>query len=663
MTFSYIFQVIIPHHLFGPLDYSYLGDSPPTIGAIVQVPFRSKTLLGLVVGKETATIASEKIRPLQLCSDLLPLAAGSLRFLSRAAQYYVVPQGAIWKLMAPSLSMWLEKQPEPAAIISNPAQAVALSVEQNQALQELLPHFLAAKFSVTLLDGVTGSGKTEVYAEAIIMLLEGQSGQVLLLLPEIALTPQLTKRLALRLGEEPAIWHSDLTPKQRLKTITNIINGSAKLVIGARSAVFLPFPNLLGIVVDEEHEAAYKQEDDVLYQGRDMAVLRAQCENIPIVLTSATPSLETLYHAMQGRYQHIKLPSRHGAGELPQVRAIDMRQVTEKGSAGWISPRLRAALSHSLATGKQAMLFLNRRGYAPLSLCRSCGFRITCPDCAVNLVEHRHPGQDPQLLCHHCGYHTTITKSCPECQADAPLLPIGPGVERLNELVMQYFPEARTLTLSRDTMTTVKKISAAMDSILAGEVDIIIGTQMIAKGHNFPAVECVGIIDADLGLFGMDLRAAERSFQLLHQVGGRAGRHSSDGEVWLQSYIPFSPLVQSLLDNDRDSFVKLELEQRQASHMPPFSKLAAIILSGRDEHKVAAFAKRLCNLLPVQPGIDILGPTPAPLAFIKQRYRYRLLIRATNIPLLQPYLQYLTTNIQLPPFIEMRIDVDPYNFM
>lgn len=534
----------------------------------------------------------------------------------------------------------------------------ALSDEQRRAAGALQQRVGEASFSVTAVDGITGSGKTEVYFEAIAAALTA-GRQALVLLPEIALSAEWLERFADRFGVEPAVWHSDLKPKMRRETWRAVAEGTARVLVGARSALFLPFAELGLIVVDEEHESAYKQEDGVAYHARDMAVVRARLEGIPIALVSATPSLETVENVRQGRYGAVHLTTRPGAATLPEIRLVDLRRhAPERGS--FLSPPLIDAVNRALAEGEQAMLFLNRRGYAPLTLCRSCGHRLECPNCTAWLVEHRLLGR---LVCHHCGFSGRLPKHCPSCEAEESFVASGPGVERLAEEVLTRFPDARFQVASSDTLTGPDKAAEFMRSVRAREVDIIIGTQVVAKGHNFPWLTLVGVVDADLGLAGGDLRASERTYQLLHQVAGRAGRAERPGRVLLQTHAPETPVMQALAAGDREAFLDSEIAQRRAAAMPPYGRLAGIVISAPDAERADAAARTVARAAPRLNGVTILGPAPAPITMLRGRHRRRLLVKAAREVNIQRVLRDWLEPIKLESAIRLAVDVDPYSFM
>jgi primosomal protein N' (replication factor Y) len=497
-----------------------------------------------------------------------------------------------------------------------------------------------------------------VYLDAIAECLR-QGRQALVLLPEIALSAQWLERFRRRFGVDPALWHSELSSRTRRETWRAVAEGTAPAVVGARSALFLPFPELGLIVVDEEHETAFKQEEGVIYHARDMAVVRARFAGASCVLVSATPSLETLNNAETGRYDHLHLSERHGSAGLPQVEAVDLRKhPPERGR--FLSPPLIEAVNETLARGEQAMLFLNRRGYAPLTLCRACGHRMRCPNCTAWLVEHR---AQRRLQCHHCGHAEPIPPECPECKAQGSLTPVGPGVERVLEEVQALFPDARRIVMASDTIPGPAAAAAAAEAIATRQVDLIIGTQIVAKGWHFPHLTLVGVVDADLGLAGGDLRAAERTLQLLHQVSGRAGRAEAPGKVLLQTFSPDHPVMHALVSGDIAAFMAEEAAGRRPGHWPPFGRLAALIVSSEDEREADRAARDLGLAAPREDGVEVLGPAPAPLALLRGRHRRRLLLKARRDVAVQPVLREWVARVELPNSVRVQVDVDPVGFL
>ena len=547
--------------------------------------------------------------------------------------------------------------PAPCEITVVRPNTLTFSEMQQQVADAMTQQVAAKKYSATLLDGVTGAGKTEVYFEAVAEALR-MGKQVLILLPEISLSAQFLERFERRFGIQPALWHSEVSPAQRRITWAGVAEGKTKVVVGARSALFLPYADLGLLIVDEEHDASYKQEEGVLYHARDMAIVRAHLGNIPVMLVSATPSLESMENVKQGKYHYLNLVSRHAGAKMPEMHVIDLKE-TPPGRGQFISAPLQKALQKTFEAKEQSLLFLNRRGYAPLTLCRHCGYRFQCPSCAAWLVEHRH---HTKMQCHHCGYTQQLPRLCPECKEEDSLAACGPGVERIQEEVQNLLPEARTLILASDVVTSPKMINDAVRQIEDHQVDIIIGTQIIAKGHHFPSLTCVGVVDADLGLSGGDLRAGERTFQLLHQVSGRAGRGEKPGRVYVQTYMPEQMVMQALIANDRDRFLEAESRERERAGMPPFGRLAALILSCPDELKLDMFCRLLAQKAPRFDDIRILGPAPAPLAFLRGKHRRRFLVKTDKSIALQKFLEEWLKTVKVPSAIQLKIDIDPQSF-
>ena len=548
--------------------------------------------------------------------------------------------------------------PIPFALPAADYPGPVLSADQTAAAACLREAVASRKFSVTLLEGVTGSGKTEVYLEAVAECLR-LGRQALVLLPEIALSSQWLDRFEARFGCKPAVWHSDLSSRTRKLTWAAAAEGAAPVVVGARSALFLPFPDLGLVIVDEEHETAFKQEEGVVYHARDMAVVRARFCGAPAVLVSATPSLESLANVAAGRYRRLTLASRHGGAALPAVAAIDLRRhAPERGR--FLAPPLVAAIRETIGRGEQAMLFLNRRGYAPLTLCRACGHRMHCPNCTAWLVEHR---ARRLLQCHHCGHTIPIPETCPACGAAHSLTAVGPGVERITEEAAAEFPDARILVMASDTLPGPHAATEAARAISAREIDLIIGTQIVAKGWHFPHLTLVGVVDADLGLAGGDLRAAERTVQLLHQVGGRAGRAEAPGQVLLQTFSPEHPVMQALIAGDLAAFMAREAAMRRPGNWPPYGRLAALIVSAGEMEVADRLARELGRAAPRGEGLEVLGPAPAPLAILRGRHRRRLLLKTRRDVAVQPILRAWLAQVRVPHGARVDVDVDPVSFL
>jgi len=533
------------------------------------------------------------------------------------------------------------------------------SRQQRSAVDAMRALAANGSFHVALLDGVTGSGKTEVYFEAVAEIIR-RDRQSLILMPEIALTGQFLDRFTQRFGVRPLEWHSELTPRTRARNWAAIAAGEAPVVVGARSALFLPYANLGLIVVDEEHDQAYKQDDGVHYHARDMAVVRAHIAKIPIVLASATPSVETEVNARKARYQRVMLPSRFGGQHMPHIEAIDLRREAPPRGR-FISPRLAEQIRFAVERREQALLFLNRRGYAPLTLCRACGHRFACTICDAWLVDHRFR---QRLVCHHCGFSMPRPPACPNCAAEESLVAVGPGVERLQEEAAALFPDARTMVLSSDLITSIETMRSELNEIAEGRVDIIIGTQLVAKGHHFPRLNLVGVVDADLGLGNGDPRAAERTWQLLNQVIGRAGRDQGRGIGYLQTHQPEHPVMKALVACDREAFYANEIDARERTLYPPFGRLASVIISAGDRPTAEGFARRLAALAPRDEHVQVLGPAEAPLAVIKGRYRFRLLLKSARGFDLSDYLRHwLAAGPKPKGNLKLEVDVDPQSFL
>ncbi|NWH07042.1 MAG: primosomal protein N' [Alphaproteobacteria bacterium] len=635
-------------------DYT-LAPPGDVLALVLRVPSAlepPETRTAYVPGAHTPErLSAARKRVLQIAQDGMARRAGELAReagVSLSVVKGLIAAGALAAVALPAFPRFPAPDPSPGSLQLSPSQEEAGAALRSR---------VAAGFSATLLDGVTGSGKTEVYFEAVAEALR-QGGQVLILLPEIALSVQFLDRFAARFGCRPAEWHSDLSQRERRGTWRAVMTGEARAIVGARSALFLPYTDLSLIIVDEEHDNAFKQEEGLIYHARDMAVVRAKMGGFPIILSSATPSLETWLNAARGRYLHVKLPQRHGAARLPEVALIDLREEGPEPES-WLSPKLVAAMEETLSGGEQVLLFLNRRGYAPLTICRACGHRLGCPNCSSWLVEHRYHAR---LKCHHCGYELARPQACPSCHAEGKLHACGPGVERLAEEVRARFPGRLVAIASSDVLHGPKQTQAAIEAMAEGGTDILIGTQMVAKGHNFPGLTLVGIVDADLGLAGGDPRARERTFQLLHQVSGRAGRAEKPGRVLIQTTQPDLPVMQALAAQDRDGFLAIEAEDRQANGLPPFGRLAAVIISGSDEALVHATAQELRRSAPLCEGIAVWGPAPASLSRLKGQTRVRLLVHAARNLKLSEYVRPWLACVRVPGRVRVSVDIDPVSF-
>lgn len=552
----------------------------------------------------------------------------------------------------------IEVPPPPIALPPDPDAAPPVLSEPQMAALNQIREIDVGGFGVALLDGVTGGGKTEVFFEAVADTLRA-GRQALVLLPEIALTSTFVERFTRRFGTRPAEWHSDMTPAQRARTWRSVLNGDVRVVLGARSALFLPFRELGLVVLDEEHDGAFKQYEGVNYHARDMAVVRAKFAEARVILSSATPSVESRNNANQGRYKHVVLSSRFATAVLPDIVPIDMREdPPEKGQ--WIAPQLAREVFATLDRGEQALLFLNRRGYAPLTLCKACGHQYQCPDCTAWLVEHRFRGV---LMCHHCGHEQRVPKACGECGAVDLLTPIGPGIERVAEEAAERFPGARMVILSSD-MGSNAQLKERFNEIERGEYDLIVGTQLVAKGHHFEKLTLVGVLDADLGLDRGDPRAAERTFQILTQVTGRAGRADRAGKAFLQTYHPTHAVMQAMVKGDREAFYKHELLAREAGGLPPFGRLAALIVSANEHDPAFAFAKALLAAAPMAEGLKLFGPADAPISMVRGRHRVRLLAQSGKDFDLSGYVRFwLEQGPKTTGNLRVQVDIDPQSFL
>ncbi len=656
-----LISVLLAQPLPRPLTYRLGAGQEVAEGSLVQTPLGKKKAFGMVLGPSHEKIEESKIKEVIAVLDLPPLNKEMRDFIQWVSGYTLAPEGHVLAMalggqsvLTPRKARTRKKESTASA-----SEKPVLNPAQDNAAKELRNAVKAADFSVTLLDGVTGSGKTEVYCDAIEECLK-ENRQALVLLPEIALTSQLTGRLERRFGFTPALWHSALTPATRRDTWKAVATGEARLVIGARSALFLPFASPGLIVADEEHDTSYKQEDGVIYHARDMAVVRGKIGKIPVILSSATPSLETTLNVKAGRYRHLHLPGRHGDARMPDIHLIDLRR-EKLPSGSWISPPLQKALRQTLEKGEQALLFLNRRGYAPLTLCRRCGHRFACPQCSAWLVEHREGGKR-RLRCHHCGTTLAYPERCPECGAEATLAACGPGVERLAAEAKNLFPAARIAILASDTqehLATMRQTIAAMEK---GEIDILVGTQIVAKGYHFPRLTLVGVIDGDLGLSGGDLRAAEKTFQLLAQVAGRSGRADLKGQVFIQTVQPQHAVMTHLAAYDRDRLSETLINERKKYAMPPFARLATVTLSGTRLSQAQDMAQKLAQAIPRSPDVEVLGPAPAPLALLRGRHRLRFLLKARRDAKLQEFIRGWIAKVKIPHTLRLATDIDPQHF-
>ena len=720
-TDSAIADVLLPLAL--PQAYSYKVPDGMVLAAgdYVEVPLGPRHYIGVVWEVRPSVPTNMKLRDVTRRFDMPPMTETHRKFVDWLAAYYLEPVGNVLRMVLRVPSVFQEVKQNTAYVTGSakPAKITAqrqrvldltaqgfamravelaqaagvgvsivkalakigaleevslpahrsfvepnlnfgghqLNKDQAKAAAALRQMVATRSHKVMLLDGVTGSGKTEVYFEAMAASLAAGK-QVLLLLPEIALTSQFLARVENRFGCEPAQWHSDVRPRERERVWRGVAEGKARIVVGARSALFLPWTKLGLIVVDEEHENAYKQDEGVPYHARDMAVLYSSVGKFPVVLSSATPSLESLVNVDRERYGIVKLQDRHGRPELPETTRIDMtREKLETDT--WLSTTLADAVTQTLANGDQALLFLNRRGFAPLTLCRTCGHRLHCPNCAAAMVEHRFK---KILMCHHCGHKEPVPKACPACQTEGNMVPVGPGIERLAEEAVKRFPSARIAILSSD-LSRGQSLRDTLREVETGTVNLVIGTQLVAKGHHFPHLTLVGVVDADLALESSDPRAGERTWALLAQVAGRAGRGAKPGKAMVQTYVPQHPLMQALLKGDRDAYLNTEKAIRENAGLPPHGRLAALVISGIDAAETERFARAIANNAPRAEGITVLGPAPAPISMVRGRTRWRLLIKAKRDVNIQGFLREWLRDVKPKGSLALNVDVDPYNFL
>lgn len=661
-----IVKVVLPLASDG-YDYIVPENLELCVGDFVRVPLRNKEEVGVVFSEKKEPLDYDISRVRKIISKVknYKLLPTQIEFVLRVADYNLTQVGNVLKMVMGFDEVFSSTIPRVKKTNYNPTYvSPELSPEQKNAV-DVLSKKLGAGFSVSLLDGITGSGKTEVYFNVINEALKKPEAQVLIMLPEISLTGQFLSKFKDRFGILPVLWHSSVTKAQRRDNWKAIISGDARVIVGTRSSLFLPYKNLSLIVLDEEHDGSYKQEEGVIYQGRDMAVLKSMVDKIPIILASATPSIETINNVNLGKYSVVKLTSRFGSAVMPDVELIDMRQnqpAKESWGKAWLSSILVKQIEEKLSAKEQVMLYINRRGYAPLVLCGKCGHRIQCPNCNVYLTAHNK--DDTRCCCHHCGYSMRLPKVCPKCQAEDSWTLCGPGIERIEEEVKNRFPTASVETISSDIITSQTRLNEIISKIAKSEVDIIIGTQILVKGHHFPNLTLVGVVDGDMSFSSSDLRANENTFQLLTQVSGRAGRDVKKGNVVIQTYNPENSVMQAIKNNDREAFVKQELIDRQNAMMPPFSKLGALILSSKNKLALENVCAKLRQKMPVGlDNIQVYGPIDSPLSYLKNNYRKRFLLVVDRKIKIQDILKRWVSMVNIPSSVKLKVDIDPYNFM
>ena len=716
-------EVLLPVALDRSFTYLVPGEAGLEPGMIVEVPLGRSVQAGVVWGPGDPGVPEKKLKPISGVYDLPRLSPEVMRFVDWVSNYTLAPAGMVLRIALRGARHAGEESPKRAVVttgekparmttartrvleaaadnlartradlarLSGASTGVIAGLIRDGALRvvELPPEPIGSGldpdfappqlsedqaatagalkaavrtrgFSTHLLEGVTGAGKTEVYLEAAAEALR-LGRQVLILLPEIALTRAIMDRVAARFGAPPGEWHSTVSARRRARTWEGVTTGETQIVVGARSALFLPFRDLGLIVVDEEHDAGFKQDETPVYHARDMAVVRAQISRAAALLVSATPSIETLVNARAGRYVHHVLPARFGGRTLPDITLVDLR-ATPPAPGRWIAPPLEQEIRGALSRGEQALLFLNRRGFAPLTLCRACGHRFQCPNCTAWLVEHRFRRK---LVCHHCGHFEDVPPACPKCGTPGKLAAVGPGVERIRDEAAALFPDARLALLSSDITVGAERMRAELDAIAHHEVDLVIGTQLVTKGHNFPDLTLVGVVDGDLGLSTSDPRAAERTFQLLEQVTGRAGRGERPGRGLVQTHDPGHPVMQALKTHDAAAFYEAEIAARSEAALPPFGRLASVIVSSPVKTDAELYARALAQSFPQGRDARMLGPAEPPLALIRGRHRVRLILKAPRTTDLPGLIRaWLSGAPKAPGSLAVQIDMDPISFL
>lgn len=660
MTEIYL-DILLPLPFDRAFTYKACGISIE-VGDIVKVSFRKKELWGLVVAiADSAAVESSKIKTIITKHQSINFDKKLIDFISRIASYNLAPQGLVLKAFIGILNsdkVKSEKLANKSLEQKVDLKAIALktlSAKQQEIFDQILSSSEAAHpINVSLIDAVTGSGKTEIYFALIAKMLQKKDSQALILLPEIALTSQLVTRFHEQFGFKPALWHSKISMKEKREIFCGIASGSVRVLIGARSALLLPFKNLKLIVIDEEHDSSFKQEDIFNFNARDMAILKAALEKFPIILSSATPSLESYINAKSGKYNYFhlgdKFHQRNNAIEMVDLRRIKL------DSGSYISQTLREALAKNFALGQQSLLFLNRRGYAPVTLCKSCGEKVNCPNCSSYLVHHKH---SRRAICHYCGHNENFSHDCKICKEKDAIVNVGVGVEKIAEEVASLFPQARITLVTSDNIASFKDAEKVVGQILNNEIDIIIGTQIIAKGYDFPNLTLVGIVDADSGFYSAELKSSEKSFQLLSQVIGRAGRKDYHGKIFIQTFNPQNFVFEKIIQNDKKGFYEFEIANRKSLNMPPFTKMANFIISAFEENKALSAAKMLASKFPFNDSIEVFGPAPTAISRLKNRYHYRVFLKTEKKINLQKLILDVMKDVDFSNQVRIKIDIDP----
>ena len=656
----YFANVLVAYQLDQEFTYSFTEDQIINIGSIVLVPFRNKNYLGVV--RDTSDKTNFDLKKIKLIVDVssYSLSKKMIKFLEWIASYNLIPKGMVLKMILPKSEAYFDKENEyennENILTPNDLKLNDTQTKAREKIEDIISH---NEYSTILLDGMPGSGKTEVYFDLIEKNILDKK-QSLILFPEVSLTNDFIKRIEKRFGYLPDIWHSKITPSKKKKIIHKIISGRSQILIGTRSALFLPYKNLGILVVDEEHDPSYKQEEKGIYSARDMAVVRASIEKFTLILVSATPSLETIYNIDQKKYFHVKLKNKFSITPEPKITVIDMKKSKLKKN-NWVSDELKKTIQKKLSMDQQSLLFINKRGYAPMIICKSCGHKFTCKNCSSYLVEHL---KDKKLLCHHCGYKLgSFQIKCQSCNnEDESFVDFGAGIEKIYNEIARDFPTAKICLFSSDHIKSSEDLNEKVEKIYNNKFDIIIGTQLITKGYHFPFLTCVGVVDADMTLRGGDLRASEKTYQMLYQVAGRAGRGDIPGEVYLQSYFPENETIKDLTNMDREKFYKKELNIRMRANLPPISKMAAIIVSGRNISDVQQACLKLSKSTPKIDNVDFYGPAPAPLSRLKGKHRLRFLIHEKKGRKIQKIILHWLSKVPQTPGVTITTDIDPQNF-
>ena len=647
--------ILLPNIFNHPFTYES-SNLDLKIGDYVIVPFGKSKITGVVWNefeqdKKKKYLIKKVIQKLKIPS----LKNNTIKFLNWFSEYNMVPKGMTLKLLLLSSNV-VEKFPEKNYLIYKGKlkdNNIKLSQKQKQSLKKM--NISNDKFRVHVLQGTTGSGKTMVYFEALKQLIiKGFQG--LIMLPEIGLTGQFEKKFVEYFGFNPAIWHSGVTKKNKEIIWSGVANGEIRVVIGARSSLFLPFKKLGLVIVDEEHDQSYKQDEGVRYNARDMAISRTSFENVPINLITAVPSIETYDNIKKGKYTISRLNERFKNASMPNYEIINLNQ-TKLESQSWLSKEIIEKVNLHLEKRNQILFFLNRRGFSPYVLCKKCLINYSCPNCSINLVFHKYK---KNLLCHYCGYKTQLYRNCQK-EGNCDFVFSGPGVERIAEEVKNIFPSKKSVIFSSDTMNK-KKSSIILEKIINNEIQILIGTQLISKGFHFPSLNCIVVVDIDLSSQGHDLRGAEKNLQLYHQLSGRAGRTGKPATVYFQTYNLNTKMISDITNKNPDIFLDKELELRKSNNLPPFQRFVALIITGNDEKILEKEAIRFKNFIESAVHGKVLGPVNAPIFKLKKKFRVRLLIRGKKSLKVQSSLSNLISKFKFIGGIKLTVDVDPINF-